>query len=143
MVATLATLATLPIVPFVKRASVGARWPAAQRAALAAKLAALGTTITELSDTRQRLGLERLSDATPAQRAAAHHLLASTKGRAAIAAVRAERASLLEGLDATDRLDVQHARALLNVRGSLSELRLGELRAFYAQANLCRIAREG
>lgn len=140
---TTAPAPLVPVVSFTKRAPVGARWPAAQRAEVEKRLAALGTTITELSDTRQRLGLERLSDATPAQRAAAHHLLASTKGRAAIAAVRAERASLLEGLDATDRLDVQHARALLNVRGSLSELRLGELRAFYAQANLCRIAREG
>lgn len=141
MVATTA-LVSVPLVAFERRASCSGRWPTAQRAALAQRLAALGTTITELSDARERLGLERLSDATPAQRAAAHHLLSGARGRAALAAVRAERADLLLGLAQTDRLDVQHARALLNVRGSLAELRLGELRAFYSQAQICRLARE-
>ena len=137
-----AALVSVPLVAIERRASCASRWSAAQRGQLAAKLAALGTTITELSDARERLGLERLSDATPAQRAAAHHLLSGARGRAALAAVRAERADLLLGLAQTDRLDVQHARALLNVRGSLAELRLGELRAFYSQAQICRLARE-
>ena len=133
----------VPVVPFTKRAPVGARWPAAQRADLEKRLAELGTGITELSDARERLGLERLSDATPAQRAAAHHLLASARGRAAIASVREERALLTEGLASCSRLAVAQARALLDIRRGPAQLRLGELSALFAQARLFEIASEG
>lgn len=132
----------VPVVPFTRRAPVGARWPAAQRAALEARLAALGTGITEISDAREHLGLERLSDATPEQRAAAHYLTMSSKGRAAIKAVRELRALLTEGLASCERLAVARARALLDIRRAPSQLRLGELSALYAQARLIEIARE-
>lgn len=139
----IAPLAAVARIKLVKRPHVGPQWPAVQRASMAAKLAALGTDITELSDIREACGLPRLSESTPEQRRLAHHILTGARGKAAQVAVRAERASLTEGLATTDRLDVAAARALLDIRRAPAQLREAELRALYAQAQLVRIAREG
>ena len=138
----LVPLASVARIEFVKRPHVGGHWPAMQRAALAERLRALGTDITELSDVREACGLPRLSESEPMARALAHHILSGARGKAALAAVRAERASLTDGLATTDRLDVMAARHLLDIRRAPAQLRLSELRALYAQAQIVRIARE-
>jgi hypothetical protein len=69
-------------------------WPPAERAELARRLEQHGVTITELSDVRERCGLPRLSESSSKARKLAHHILATERGRAVLAAVRAEREAL-------------------------------------------------
>lgn len=134
--------ARIPVVPFVRRPSVASRWPAAQRAVLASKLSKLSIGLTEASDARELAGLPRFSESTDEARRYGWLWFLGAAGKRALARVRDERALLIAGLETTDRNDVQHARALLNVRNGVGEMRLCELRALYAQAQLARIARE-
>lgn len=131
----------LPTVTMTKHRAIA--WSPAARAALAARLAPSGVTITELSDAREVLGLERLSSATPAARAAAHYLLMSSRGREALAEVRALRQLYTEALESLPRDVVAHARHRLGLRRATpSCLRLPELRAVYAEACLLLILAE-
>lgn len=131
----------LPTVPMQRHKAVA--WSASDRAALAVRLAPHGVSITELSDAREQLGLERLSSATPAARAAAHYLLMSSRGREALAEVRALRALYTAALLGLGAGLVAEARHRLGLRRSTpSCLRLGELRSIYAQARAMEIALE-
>lgn len=89
-------------------------WPPAERAALVRRLARIapGVTLTELSDARELSCRPRLSESTSIERHYAPLWLLGARGRAALAAVRTERARLSVGL--------APSRA--------ARLRLGELR---------------
>lgn len=89
-------------------------WPPAERAALARRLERIapGVSLTELSDAREHVGRSRLSASTSIERHYAPLWLLGARGRAALAAVRAERARLSVGM--------APSRA--------ARLRLGELR---------------
>ena len=75
-------------------------WPPAERAALARRLERIapGVLLTELSDARELSCRPRLSEATTVERHYAPLWLLGANGRAALAAVRAERARLSVGL---------------------------------------------
>lgn len=141
MVATLKSL--IPVVAFERRASCSSSWPSAHRALCAKRLARVGVGLTEASDARELAGMPRLSEASAEARRYGWHWFQGETGKRALARAREERALLLSGLETTDRNDVQHARALLNIRNGVGDMRLPELRALYAQAQLARIAREG
>jgi hypothetical protein len=133
--------AIVPIVEMPRHKAIA--WPARERQEMAERLSALGTSINELSDARERLGLERLSSASPRSRAAAHYLLMSSKGQKALADVRAERALLVEALASFHRDTVAEARHMLGLRRQTpSCLRLCELRALFCQARLLEIVAE-
>lgn len=134
--------ALIPVVPFVRRPSVAGRWPSAQRAKLAAKLGKLSIGLTEASDARELASMPRFSESTDEARRFGWLWFLGAAGKRALARVREERALLLAGLETTDRNDVQHARALLNVRNGFADMRLPELRALYAQAQIVRLSRE-
>lgn len=140
MVATAPQL--VPVVALTRRRAPTS-WSTAGRAEMSKRLAALGITITELSDARERCGLARLSDAAPEARRVAHLLLLGTRGQRALAAVRAERAELAEALSTCDRKAIAEARRLLDLRRSTGQLRLGELRALYAQTRIVEISGGG
>jgi hypothetical protein len=131
-------VATFPVVP-VARHAAPASWTRGQRAALARQLEAQGVSLTECSDARERLGLPRLSEATPQARENAVRDLTNPAFRDALDRVRALRAALLAGL--ADCEAVGTARALLGLRPN-PQLRLGELAALYAQARILEIAAE-
>jgi hypothetical protein len=112
-------------------------WSVADRAEMSKRLAALGTTIIELSDMRELLGMPRLSEMDPRSRWAAPYLLMSSKGRAALAQARAQRAMYTEALSHYHKDALFNARHALGLRRSTpSTLRLCELRALYLQVGL-------
>jgi hypothetical protein len=133
-------VAPFPLVSLARHAAPST-WTRSQRAALARDLAAQGIGLTECSDTRERLGLPRLSESTPEQRARVIRDLTNPSFRDALDRVRTLRASLLEGLEACDAEIVGQARALLGLR-TTSQLRLNELAALYAQTRILEIAAE-
>lgn len=111
-------------------------WPPHERAEMAARLELLGTTITELSDAREHLGLPRLSRTASPARRYAHHLLAGLRGRAAIAAVRAERARLTAQIAHPELANhAIEARRELGLRANPASWRLGELRQVAKRAH--------
>jgi hypothetical protein len=129
-----------PVVRLVRHRAIN--WPVAERIAMARKLEALGSSITELSDARERLCLCRLSVATREDRASAHQLLTTERGQRALANIRQERAMLLEALGTLPRAVVSEAVLLLRLRGGRAQWRLGELMAVFSQARILEIERE-
>jgi hypothetical protein len=137
MVATPAAPA-IPVVELVRHRAI--HWSVAERAEMQRQLEPFGVSITELSDTRERCGLPRLSSTDAKVRWAAPHLLRSERGQAALADVRAERARLTEALATFHRDTVANARHLLQIRrASPSCLRLGELQALFCQCRLIEL----
>jgi len=118
-------------------------WSRSDRGKVAARLAKRGTTIGEMSDVRELLGLPRLSGATRQEREECHLLEATPAVLAAFATVRRVRTDLTAELVATEHEQVQQARRLLHLTRSLSDLRLGELSALWAQVQVCRLVAEG
>ena len=118
-------------------------WSRSDRGKVAARLAKRGTTIGEMSDVRELMGLSRLSSATRQERDTCHLLEATPAVRDAFAAVRRVRTDLTAELVATDHEQVQQARRLLHLTRPLSDLRLGELSALWAQVQVCRLVAEG
>jgi hypothetical protein len=136
-----AALSAVPVVEIVRHKATA--WPALDRATMQFQLEALGTSITELSDARELLGLPRLSETAPDARWAAHYLLMSSKGREALKDAVAQRATLTEALSTFSRDTLFNARHLLGIRRAThATLRLGELRALFAQARILEIAAE-
>lgn len=134
-------LTALPVVPMPRHRAVA--WPASERAAMVRALQPWGVTITELSDVRERCGLPRLSSTDPRVRWAAPHILRGTRGQEALRAIREERALLTEALASLDPGLVFNARHMLGLRRSTpSQMRLGELRATYAEARVLQIMEE-
>jgi hypothetical protein len=115
-------------------------WTPAQRNALEAALQARGCTITLLSDARELLGFDRLSDASPADRASALDNLECPAVQTALVQARTCRAWLVEQLKEVPKRTVQDAKATLGLRtrrGALkgtADLRLGELAALVGVA---------
>jgi hypothetical protein len=125
----------IPVVPMPRHKAIA--WPAVERAAMVRALEPFGVTLTELSDARELVGLPRLSSTDPASRWAAPHLLRGRRGQAALAAVRAQRALLVELLERHPADTVAHARHLLGLRRATpAMLRLCELQALVAQLGL-------
>jgi len=115
-------------------------WSRSDRRDVADRLAKRKTTIGEMSDVREHLGLSRLSSATREERETCHLLEATPAVLAAFATVRRVRADLTAELVATDHDAVQQARRLLRLTRPLPELRLGELRALWSQVQVCRLS---
>jgi hypothetical protein len=67
MVAAALSAASLVLVVTLERHRAVA-WPVAERAEMARKLEALGTSITDLSDVREHCGLLRMSSMDPSSR---------------------------------------------------------------------------
>jgi hypothetical protein len=134
--------APIPVVP-LQRHAAPSTWTPGQRRDLADRLKRLGTTILDLSDARELLGFPRLSEASPADRAQAHHNLESPELQAALATVRDRRAYLLETLSGRDPKAVRQARSLLDLRRSTPDLRLGELEALLDQTRIVELIAEG
>jgi hypothetical protein len=129
--------ASIPLVALAHHEAPSS-WTAGERRELSAELAARGTTITELSDLRELLGLPRLSEVDSWEREEAPEILDTERGQAALARVRHLRALLLEDLEATSGRVVRIARELLDL-GPPARLRLGELSALWAQARIVGI----
>jgi hypothetical protein len=130
-------VASIPIVE-IDRHAAPSSWTQGERRDLSAELAARGTTITELSDLRELLGLPRLSEVDAWEREEAPGVLDTERGQAALTRVRHLRALLLEDLEATSGRAVRVARELLDL-GPPARLRLGELSALWAQARIVGI----
>jgi hypothetical protein len=118
-----------------------AAWTPAERGELAARLRVAGTTITEVSDAREFLGLPRLSESDPVERAHVHLVVDSSAYQTAIATVRAARLELVADLERTPAKVRAAARKALGL-GETSRLRLGELRALYARVRALEIEAE-
>lgn len=132
----------VPTVTLVRHAAPSG-WTATQRRDLASELRALGTTITELSDARELLGFDRLSEGSDWDREHAVENLESPELQEALAEVRRQRADLLQALAETvDWKARRRAHKLLNIKGE-TDRRLGELQALYAQARICELANGG
>jgi hypothetical protein len=126
--------------PKIARHAAPADWTKTHRETLARQLAERGTTIGELSDARELCGHERLSDASPADRAAAVQNLDAPEIQRALVTVRTCRAWLLEQLASCPKKAIADAKVLLDLRtrrGALKatgDLRLGELSALVGVA---------
>jgi|GEM_PF-5692888 len=130
-----------PRVPLARHAAP-ASWGATARQDLARALRKLDTTITELSDARELLGFDRLSEGSDWDRAHCLENLESPELQAALATVRERRAWLLESLKSSvDWKARRQAHKILGLQGE-RDLRLGELTALYAQARICELADE-
>jgi hypothetical protein len=135
------TAPTLPVVELVKHRAQD--WTRAQRAEMSDRLAAMGTTITELSDARELAGRPRLSSSTATQRHYAPLWLLGEAGQGWLLRARSLRALLTEALASVPREDVATARHLLGLhRAAPSAWRLCELQAAYAQARHLALQRE-
>jgi hypothetical protein len=120
--------------PKIARHAAPSTWTKAQRAELEKRLAAVGTTITELSDARELMGFPRLSDSSDWDRANCHLNVGSPECQTALAQVRSCRAWLDEQLTKLPAEKVRRARYLLEIDRKRS-LRLGELSALVGLAS--------
>jgi hypothetical protein len=115
-------------------------WTPAQRSTLERQLAPHGVSIRDLSDARELCGFERLSDASPADRAVAVQNLESPEIQTALVTVRTGRAWLLAQLAEVPKPAIAAAKDALDLRtrrGALkgtADLRLGELSALVGLA---------
>lgn len=129
---------SLPIVTLPPKSAPWRTWTAAERGALALALREIGTSISEVSDARELIGLPRCSTAPPVRIEWTVRWAASAEGERLIRAVRAERSALAAEL--THPTVAHHAataRLLLGLKSARpSAWRLGELRAAWAQTRL-------
>ena len=131
----------IPVVPMARHRAIA--WPIPERAALAARLAALGLTITEASDARELAGRPRLSESTPEQRHYSPLWFLGSTGREYLAEARTLRVLYTEALAQHHPDTVYTARRLLGLRRSTpSALRLCELSALVAQCRVVEIVAE-
>jgi hypothetical protein len=132
--------ALIPVVPMTRHAAP-ASWTASQRAELAERLAKVGTTITELSDARERLGFPRLSESSDWDREHAHENLESPEVQAVLVQIRLEHILLVQAIGARPQAAVRAARKLLGLRAGWN-LRLGELEALLNQTRVVELVTE-
>jgi hypothetical protein len=135
-------VSAIPVVRLVRH-SASMDWTKAERADLQRKLTERSTSIGELSDARESLGLARLSQMAFAWRSEVWLTVSAPEIQTAIQAVRDRRAYLLETLSSQPREAVREARRLLDLRRGTPDLRLGELEALLDQTRIVCLIAEG